>query len=65
MLFEIRTAVSQPIHDLGQQAVEMLFAVMDGQEPVPAGRVLRTKLVVRASCGSRAEAPIARRVGGD
>jgi LacI family transcriptional regulator len=51
------TAVSQPIHDLGQQAVELLFAVMDGQEPVPAARVLPTKLVVRASCGSRAKAP--------
>jgi DNA-binding LacI/PurR family transcriptional regulator len=47
------TAVSQPIHDLGQAAVETLFALMDGKKPEPAGRVLPTRLVVRASCGSR------------
>ncbi len=47
------TAVSQPIHDLGQAAVEMLFTLMDGRTPEPASRVLPTRLLVRASCGSR------------
>ncbi len=46
------TAVSQPIHDLGEAAVELLFALMDGQEPEQTSRVLPTKLVIRASCGA-------------
>ncbi len=46
------TAVSQPIHDLGQAAVEMLFTLMDGRTPEPASRVLPTRLVVRASGGA-------------
>ena len=45
--------MSQPIHDLGQAAVEMLFTLMDGRTPEPASRVLPTRLLVRASCGSR------------
>jgi LacI family transcriptional regulator len=47
------TAVSQPIHELGQVAVEILFTLMDGQTPEQANRVLPTRLVIRASCGSR------------
>ncbi|HVO09287.1 MAG TPA: LacI family DNA-binding transcriptional regulator [Vicinamibacteria bacterium] len=46
------TAVSQPIHELGSAATELLFAVMDGLEPEPPSRVLPTRLVVRASCGA-------------
>jgi len=46
------TAVSQPIHDLGQAAVELLFALMDGREPEPTSRVLPTRIVIRSSCGS-------------
>ncbi len=41
------TAVSQPVHDLGQAAVEMLFTLMDGRTPEPASRVLRPA----SSCG--------------
>jgi LacI family transcriptional regulator len=46
------TAVSQPIHGLGQAAVELLFALMDGQEPEQTSRVLPTRIVIRSSCGS-------------
>ena len=46
------TAVSQPIHELGSAAAELLFAVMDGRQPEPPSRVLSTRLVVRASCGA-------------
>jgi DNA-binding LacI/PurR family transcriptional regulator len=45
------TAVSQPIHDLGQAAVDMLFTLMDGKEPEKSNRILPTKLIVRSSCG--------------
>jgi DNA-binding LacI/PurR family transcriptional regulator len=45
------TAVSQPIHDLGEAAFDMLFALMSGQPPEARERILPTRLVVRASCG--------------
>ena len=48
------TAVSQPIHDLGEAAAGLLFAVMDGREPDPPNRILPTRLVIRASCGAPA-----------
>jgi LacI family transcriptional regulator len=46
------TAVSQPIHALGQAALEMLFVLMEGGEPETRGRILPTQLVIRGSCGS-------------
>jgi DNA-binding LacI/PurR family transcriptional regulator len=46
------TAVSQPIHDLGEAAFDMLFALMSGQPPEARERILPTRLVVRASCGA-------------
>jgi LacI family transcriptional regulator len=46
------TAVSQPIHDLGQAALDLLFALMEGEPPEARGRLLPTKLVIRGSCGS-------------
>jgi LacI family transcriptional regulator len=49
------TAVSQPIHELGHAAIDMLFTLMDGKEPDVRGRILPTRLVVRSSC--RAEKP--------
>lgn len=45
------TAVSQPIHDLGQAAVDLLFSLMDGTEPEEKSRVLPTRIVIRGSCG--------------
>jgi LacI family transcriptional regulator len=45
------TAVSQPIHDLGQAAFDMLFALMSGESP-ERERILPTRLVVRDSCGA-------------
>jgi DNA-binding LacI/PurR family transcriptional regulator len=48
------TAVSQPIHELGQAALDMLFTLMDGREPEARGRVLPTHLVIRRSCGAGA-----------
>ena len=46
------TAVSQPIHDLGQAAADLLFALMDGTPPEKRDVVLPTRLVIRRSCGS-------------
>jgi LacI family transcriptional regulator len=46
------TAVSQPIHALGQAALEMLFVLMEGGEPETRGHILPTQLVIRGSCGS-------------
>lgn len=48
------TAVSQPVHDLGQAAADLLFALMDGQAPERRDVILPTRLVVRRSCGSPA-----------
>jgi DNA-binding LacI/PurR family transcriptional regulator len=47
------TAVSQPIHDLGQAAVNLLFALMEGNEPEQKGRILPTKIIERDSCTLR------------
>jgi DNA-binding LacI/PurR family transcriptional regulator len=49
------TAVSQPIHAIGEAAAAMLFAVMDGVDPKPPHRVLPTRVVVRRSCGAVAD----------
>jgi LacI family transcriptional regulator len=46
------TAVRQPIKDLGQTAIEMLFLLMDGKEPEQRGHELPTRLIVRESCGA-------------
>jgi LacI family transcriptional regulator len=46
------TAVSQPIHELGQAAVELLFTLMDGKPLAKSSRVLPTKIVVRRSSGA-------------
>lgn len=46
------TAVSQPIHEMGLAALDMLFALMSGGTP-ERERILPTQLVVRASCGAR------------
>ncbi len=45
------TAVSQPIHDLGRAAVDLLFSLMDGTEPDEKSRILPTRIVARGSCG--------------
>ena len=46
------TAVSQPTHDLGQAAADLLFALMDGEPPDRRDIILPTRLVIRRSCGS-------------
>jgi LacI family transcriptional regulator len=46
------TAVSQPTHDLGQAAADLLFALMDGEPPERRDIILPTRLVIRRSCGS-------------
>lgn len=46
------TAMSQPIQALGQAAADLLFALIDGQQPDSGSRILPTKLVIRRSCGS-------------
>ncbi len=45
------TAVSQPIHDLGQAAADLLFALMEGKTPATREVILPTRLVIRESCG--------------
>jgi len=45
------TAVSQPIRDLGEAALDLLFALMDGRPPERRDKVLPTRLVIRRSCG--------------
>jgi LacI family transcriptional regulator len=45
------TAVSQPIHDLGEAAFDLLFALMDGEPPERRDKILPTRLVIRRSCG--------------
>ena len=62
------TAVSQPIHDLGQAALDMLFTLMDGGEPESRGRILPTKLVISkvlwlGDLVPRRERSLSRRVG--
>lgn len=44
------TTVAQPLHELGERALEMLLALLDGQ-PVATGVHLPAELVVRASTG--------------
>ena len=46
------TAVSQPVHDLGQAAADLLFALMEGEATAARDVILPTRLVVRRSCGS-------------
>lgn len=46
------TAVSQPAHEIGRRAVEMLLQRIDKPDREPAKVVLNTKLMVRESCGS-------------
>ncbi len=47
------TAVSQPIHELGQAAVELLFTLMDGKQPERPSCILPTRIVIRRSSGAR------------
>jgi DNA-binding LacI/PurR family transcriptional regulator len=44
------STVRQPLEQLGQEAVNRLFALLDGQ-PVPESSQLSTELVLRRSCG--------------
>jgi DNA-binding LacI/PurR family transcriptional regulator/signal transduction histidine kinase/ActR/RegA family two-component response regulator len=44
------TTVRQPLSQIGRQAAELLFAMLDG-EPVPDQVTLPTELIVRQSCG--------------
>ena len=46
------TSVAQPVNDVGQRAVHLLRALIDGEEESPRSIVLPTELVVRESCGS-------------
>jgi LacI family transcriptional regulator len=43
------TTVEQPIHLMGQRAIEMLLALLDGREPDPHRVKLPTRLLVRDS----------------
>jgi LacI family transcriptional regulator len=45
------TTVRQPIRDLGATAFEVLYSMINGDEPAERDIVLPTRLVVRESCG--------------
>jgi DNA-binding LacI/PurR family transcriptional regulator len=53
------TAVSQPVHDLGQAAADLLFSLMSGTEPPEKTRILPTRIVKRGSCGLPGSLPAA------
>lgn len=46
------TTIEQPRNDLGQRAVELLFAMLDGEPSIPTHVTLPVRLVVRESCGA-------------
>ena len=45
------TTVRQPIRDLGTVAFELVFAMINGQQPASRDVVLPTTLMCRESCG--------------
>lgn len=47
------TAVSQPIDQLGEVAVNQLFLLLEGKTPEEKSKILPTEIVIRESCGSR------------
>jgi DNA-binding LacI/PurR family transcriptional regulator len=50
------TTIHQPIYRMGQRAAELLMARMGANghdDAIPREQVLRTRLVVRESCGAR------------
>jgi len=56
------TTVRQPIYEQGQQATEMLLALLEGKQ-VPERVMLPTELVVRQSCGCLATSVVQAAVG--
>ena len=58
------TTVRQPIYEQGKRAVEMLLALMAGEE-VPDQVTLPTQLVVRQSCGCYSQTVLQAAVGLD
>lgn len=45
------TAVRQPIEELGKNAVDILFNLLDGKKPAEKSLILPTRLIIRESCG--------------
>lgn len=51
------TAVSQPLHEIGQEAVRLLFDVMENKDPNKDYKiVLPVSLIIRSSCGQKMKA---------
>lgn len=48
-LFPALTTVSQPIHEVGRKCVEILVALMKGEQPLERNILLQPKLIVRGS----------------
>jgi DNA-binding LacI/PurR family transcriptional regulator len=46
------TTIDQPRTDMGQRAADMLFTLLDGQQPTPGAQVLPVQLLIRESCGA-------------
>lgn len=51
------TVVEQPTYEIGKQAARLLFERLQHQEELPREIRLRTRFIVRESCGSRLHAP--------
>ena len=46
------TTMDQPREEMGRLAAEMLFHLLEGQQPLPSERVRSAELLVRESCGA-------------
>lgn len=47
------TVVKQPIHELGKAAVDLLFKLLEKEEPAEKRIILPVEIIVRGSCGSK------------
>jgi len=47
------TVVKQPIHELGKAAVDLLFKLLEKEEPAEKRIILPVEIIVRGSCGGR------------
>jgi DNA-binding LacI/PurR family transcriptional regulator len=49
------TTINQPREQIGRLAADLIFTLLDSQEPAPRDTVLEATLLVRESCGAAAQ----------